>query len=91
LLFFSTVQIVVYKAGQKAALNNTTVYYNSATYTPPVNLTMTPGTIMNLTTINPGFTTENKVVTVSDVVNDGYEQLTFIISEIQVKINLLIN
>ena len=52
---------------------------------------MTPGTIMNLTTINPGFTTENKLVTVSDVVNDGYEQLTFIISEIQVKINLLIN
>jgi hypothetical protein len=87
LLFFSAVQIVVYKAGQKAALNNTTFYYNGATYTAPVNLTMTPGTIMNLTSINAGFTTENKVVTVSDVAEDGYEQITFIISEIQVRFN----
>jgi hypothetical protein len=52
---------------------------------------MTPGTIMSLTAINPGFTTENKVVTVSDVVKDGYEQITFIISEIQVRMNLFIN
>jgi hypothetical protein len=85
--FSAAVQIIVYKAGQKAALNNTTVYYNSATYTPPVNFTMTPGTIMNVTTINAGFTTENKVVTVSDVAGNGYQQITFILSEIQVRIN----
>jgi hypothetical protein len=48
---------------------------------------MTPGTIMNVTTINAGFTTENKVVTVSDVAGNGYQQITFILSEIQVRIN----
>jgi hypothetical protein len=52
---------------------------------------MTPGQIMNITTLNPGFTTENKIVTISDVSGNGYQQITFILSETLVRRNLLTN
>jgi tartrate dehydratase alpha subunit/fumarate hydratase class I-like protein len=72
-------------------VSNTTVNYNETNYTAPVNFTITPGQIMNITTLNPGFTTENKIVTISDVSGNGYQQITFILSETLVRRNLLTN
>ena len=77
---FSAVLIVVFEAGLGTALTNATIQYDNSNYTAPVSFALPAGKIMNVSAINEGFTTENKLVTVYDASGLASQQITFIIS-----------
>ena len=78
--------IAVFKAGLSDAFEGATIQYNNTNYTSPVILILQAGEIMNVSAINVGFTTENKLVTVHDASGSAAQQITFIMSDTLVSI-----
>jgi hypothetical protein len=87
--FVADVTIVVFKAGSNTKFKNATINFNGSNYVGPITFSLAPGTIMNVSASYTGFTTENKVITVSDVSGLATQQITFIISAILVSTKLL--
>ena len=74
------VTIVAFNAVGNSALYETNISINGTNYNPPIQMTVAPGTILNMTAAAVGFTTETQIVTVyaASILNNL--QVTFIMS-----------